>query len=56
MRERLDVAIVEEKLMQYRLRWFGHIQRRPTEATIHNEVMRRTGNGFVETNFGGKMF
>jgi hypothetical protein len=30
--------------MQYRLRWFGHIQRRSTEAPIRNGVIRRTGN------------
>jgi hypothetical protein len=44
IRERLGEAPVEEKLMQYRLRWFGHIQRRPTEAPIRNGVIRRTGN------------
>jgi hypothetical protein len=38
------VAPVEEKLVQHHLRWFGHIQRRPTEAQIHNGVIRRTGN------------
>jgi hypothetical protein len=42
--ERLGVALVEEKLMQHRLRWFGHIQRRPAEAPIRNGVIRRTGN------------
>jgi hypothetical protein len=42
--ERLGVAPVEENLMQHRLRWFGHIQRRPVEAPIRNEVIRRTGN------------
>jgi hypothetical protein len=26
------------------LRWFGHMQRRPAEAPIRNEVIRRTGN------------
>jgi hypothetical protein len=41
---RLGVAPVEEKLMQHRLRWFGHMQRRPTEAPIRNEVIRRTNN------------
>jgi hypothetical protein len=29
IRERLGVAPVEEKLVQHRLRWFGHMQRRP---------------------------
>jgi hypothetical protein len=44
IRERLEVVPVEEKLMQHRLRWFGHMQRRPAEAPIHNGVIRRTGN------------
>jgi hypothetical protein len=30
--------------VQRRLRWFGHMQRRPTEALIHNGVIRRTDN------------
>jgi hypothetical protein len=44
MCERLGVAPVEEKLVQYRLRWFGHIQRRLAKAPICNGVIRRTGN------------
>jgi hypothetical protein len=44
IRERLGVAPIEEKLVQHRLRWFGHMQRRPTEAPICNRVIRRTGN------------
>jgi hypothetical protein len=44
IRERLGVAPVEEKLVQHRLRWFGHMQRRPAEAPICNWVIRRTGN------------
>jgi hypothetical protein len=43
IRERLGVAPVEEKLVQHRLRWFGHIQRRPTEAPVRYGVIRRTG-------------
>jgi hypothetical protein len=42
--ERLGVAPVEEKLVQHRLRWFGYMQRRPAEASIHNWVIRQTGN------------
>jgi hypothetical protein len=42
--ERLGVAPVEEKLVQHRLRWFGHMQRMPAEAPIHNWVIRRTCN------------
>jgi hypothetical protein len=44
IRERLGVAPVEEKLVQHRLRWFGHMQRRPAEAPIRNGVIRRSGN------------
>jgi hypothetical protein len=44
IRERLGVAPVEGKLMQHRLRWFGHMQRRSPEAPIRNGVIRRTGN------------
>jgi hypothetical protein len=42
--ERLGVAPVEEKLVQHRLRWFGHIQRRPAEAPVRSGVIRRSGN------------
>jgi hypothetical protein len=44
IRKRLDVPPVEEKLVQHRLRWFEHIQRRITEAPIRNGLIRRTGN------------
>jgi hypothetical protein len=44
LRERLGAAPVEEKLVQHRLRWFGHIQRRSADAPIRNGVIRRTGN------------
>jgi hypothetical protein len=42
--ERLGVAPVEEKLVQHRLRWFGHIQRRPAKAPVRSGVIRRSGN------------
>src|SRR5680860_1326697 len=35
IRERGGVATIEEKLVQHRLRWFGHIQCRPPEAAVH---------------------
>jgi hypothetical protein len=44
IRERLEVSPVEEKLMQHRLRLFGHIQRRPAEALVRSGVIKRSGN------------
>jgi hypothetical protein len=38
------VAPVEEKFVQHRLRWFGHMQQRPAEAPIRNGVIRWTSN------------
>jgi hypothetical protein len=35
------VAPIEEKLVQHRLRWFGQIQRRPTEAPVRSEKRGR---------------
>jgi hypothetical protein len=42
--KKLEVAPVEEKLMQHRLRWFGHIKRRPPEAAVCSRVISQTGN------------
>jgi hypothetical protein len=38
------VAPVEEKLVQHRLKWFGHIQRRPADVSVRSGVIRRSGN------------
>ena len=44
IRDRLGVAPIEEKLVQYRLRWFGHVQRRPSEAPVRCGVLSRDTN------------
>ena len=36
IRERVGVAPIEEKFIQYRLRSFGHVQRRPPEAPVRS--------------------
>ena len=38
------MALIEEKLIQHRLRWFGHVQRRPPEAPVRNGVLERVDN------------
>jgi hypothetical protein len=38
------VAPIEEKLIQHRLRWFGHVQRRPPETPVHSGVLKRADN------------
>ncbi|KAG2631849.1 hypothetical protein PVAP13_2NG049401 [Panicum virgatum] len=40
IRERVRVAPIEEKLTQHRLRWFGHVQRRPPEAPVRSGVLK----------------
>jgi hypothetical protein len=44
IRERLRVTPVEEKLVQHRLKWFGHMQQRLAESPIHNGVIRQISN------------
>ena len=44
IRDRLGVALIEEKLIQLRLRWFGHVQRRPLEAPVHCGVLSQANN------------
>jgi hypothetical protein len=35
------VAPIEEKLIQHRLRWFGHVQRRLPKAPVRSGVIDR---------------
>ena len=44
IRDRLWVAPIEEKLVQHRLRWFGHVQRRPLEAPVRNGILSQDSN------------
>ncbi|KAG2588942.1 hypothetical protein PVAP13_5NG305343 [Panicum virgatum] len=44
IRDRVGVAPIEEKLIQHRLRWFGHVQRRPPEVPVRNGVLERVDN------------
>ncbi|GJN30665.1 hypothetical protein PR202_gb18990 [Eleusine coracana subsp. coracana] len=45
IRDRIEVAPMEEKLVQHRLRWFGHVQRRSPEASrlLEKKVLFITG-------------
>ncbi|KAM1032662.1 hypothetical protein FF1_036269 [Malus domestica] len=50
IRGKVGVAEIEGKLRENRLRWFGHVQRRPTNASVRRcdygiEVQGRRGRG-----------
>jgi hypothetical protein len=44
IRDRPGVAPIEEMLIQHRLRWFGHVLRRPPEAPVHRDIIRWDNN------------
>ena len=44
IRDRLGVALIEEKLVQHRLIWLGHIQQRPPEAPVHSRILSQDSN------------
>ena len=44
IRDRLEVAPIEKKLVQHRLRWFGHVQRRPLEAPVRSGILSQDSN------------
>jgi hypothetical protein len=41
IRDGVGVAPIEEKLIQHRLRWFAHVQRRPPDAPVPSGVLKR---------------
>jgi hypothetical protein len=44
IRDRVGVAPIEEKLVQHRLRWYGHVQRRPSDAPVRIGILSRDEN------------
>ena len=44
IRERLGVAPIEEKLVQHRLRWFGHVQWRHLEVPARSGILSQDSN------------
>ena len=44
IRDRLEIAPIEEKFVQHRLRWSGHVQRRAPEAPVRSEILSQDSN------------
>ena len=44
IRDRLEVAPIEEKLVQHRLRWFDHVQRRLPDTPVHCGILSQANN------------
>jgi hypothetical protein len=44
IRDKFEVAPIQEKLVQHHLWWFGHIQRRPHEASVRSGILSRPEN------------
>jgi hypothetical protein len=44
IRDKFRVTPIQEKLVQYRLWWFGHIQRRSPETLVRNDILSRLEN------------
>ncbi|KAG2599534.1 hypothetical protein PVAP13_5KG428814 [Panicum virgatum] len=44
IRDRLELEPIEENLIQHRLGWFGHVQRRPPEAPVYSGILKHDGN------------
>jgi hypothetical protein len=44
IKDKLGVTPIQEKLVQYCLRWFDHIQRRSPEAPVRSGILSRLEN------------
>jgi hypothetical protein len=44
IRNKLEVAPIQKKLVQHRLRWFDHIQRKPHEAPVRSGILSHYEN------------
>jgi hypothetical protein len=44
IRDKLRVVSIQEKLVQHHLWWFGHIQRRSSEAPVRSGILSRPKN------------
>jgi hypothetical protein len=44
IRKKLGVTPIQEKLVQHRLRWSDHIQRRPSETSVCSGILSRSKN------------
>jgi hypothetical protein len=42
--DRVGVAPIDKKLVQHRLRWFGHIRRRPPKAPVSSGILKSMEN------------
>ena len=47
IRTKIGVASIKEKMRENRLRWFGHVRRRPTDAPVRR--VRRIKLGQVKS-------
>jgi hypothetical protein len=44
IRDKLRVAPIQDKLVQHRLRWFNHIQRKSPKAPVCSDILNRLEN------------
>ncbi|KAL6575106.1 hypothetical protein OROMI_012391 [Orobanche minor] len=47
IREKVRVASIEDKMMENRLRWFGHVRRRPVDAPRQVKLSEYIGKKYV---------